>query len=244
MLNCNPGQMPPQLAQMGITFRVALDASDTTAQRWAIPGRPHLALIGADGKVAWRGRPTDSGLRDAVAEALGKIPAPAKFAATEMPEAVAKSARTLDTGDFKRGVPALQKLAADDKAPAAQREAAKAVLGKVAELAQQRLAEIAGLEKEKRFAESWERLKSVEADFMGVPGVAERVNELNAAFAKDKDRQNGRKAGERYFKALDLLRKGGDSAKALRELEAVRDQNKDTAYGPLAGALHSQLSGK
>ena len=233
--NCPPApDLPTALRTLGVTFVTGLDNDERTAERYGIQGRPHLVLIGIDGKVAWRGHPADLDFKESVDAALAKVPPPIEFSETGLPRELRAHAKAAADERFDRAIKGLRKVLDDDKTTADVKEAAAGLMEKIETLAARRMAEIERLDKERLYFDVSEQLKA-SAWLDDLPAHAARLAELEKARDAAAWR-DGVKAGERYSRGLGYLR-DGNAAKAIRDFDYVIEKFQDTAYADLASAM-------
>lgn len=103
----------PFLEQMKMSYLIALDTDDTTAETWMkdVDGIPHAFVVGTDGTVLWAGHPMDN-LDSVLREVLEGRYDPEKVKARRANESELMEA--LQRGDLRGAGQALDRMLAED----------------------------------------------------------------------------------------------------------------------------------
>lgn len=157
---------------------------------YGIKGYPTYVLVGADGKVLSKGRPSEAQIVDALKSVVLFPEIPGKGGKLA---ALRKACAKADIGSIAK---ALTRLEADDKLPQEDRDHVQSTRATFDKFCAMAKAEVAGMAGPDYHAQAT-RLHEISKDFKGLPLAAEAKSKL-AAFKKDK-------AINREMTALRLL---------------------------------------
>jgi hypothetical protein len=202
-------------------------------------GIPAAWLVGADGKIVWKGHPAEL-RKELLEENLKNVRLRPKFEFQS--DALKKVSKHVDAGDYGKAIAELDKVIAKSE-DAAVVDQARSAHEQIIKFGEEELQAVETLATSGWYVLAMQKLNTISDGFKGTP-IGDRADEKETAWKKDPKVKIELEGAEAIAKAKDLIAKykKKDAARVLVAV-AKGEKFKETKAQKDAEALLAEISG-